>query len=69
GMDARLHFLTELFGGRQSARTVHFLTACALVLFIAIHLAAMLAAGPLNELRSMVTGWFIVGRRRRREAR
>jgi thiosulfate reductase cytochrome b subunit len=65
GMDARLHFLTELFGGRQSARTIHFLAACALVLFIVIHLAAWLASGPLNELRSMVTGWFALGRRRK----
>jgi len=65
GMDARLHLLTEVFGGRQSARTIHFLTACALVLFIVVHLAALLAAGPLNELRSMVTGWFILARRRR----
>lgn len=65
GMDARLHLLTEVFGGRQSARTIHFLSACALVTFIAVHLAAMLAAGPLNELRSMVTGWFVLPRHRR----
>ena len=69
GMDARLHFLTELFGGRQSARTIHFLTACALVLFILVHLAAMLAAGPLNELRSIVTGWFALARGGREETR
>jgi thiosulfate reductase cytochrome b subunit len=62
GIDSRLHFLTELFGGRQSARTLHFLTACALVLFIFVHLAAILAAGPLNELRSIVTGWFVLAR-------
>ncbi|HXS28856.1 MAG TPA: cytochrome b/b6 domain-containing protein [Steroidobacteraceae bacterium] len=62
GMDARLHFLTELFGGRQSARTIHFLTACALVLFIVVHLVAMVAAGPLKELRSIVTGWFVLSR-------
>jgi thiosulfate reductase cytochrome b subunit len=67
GMDARLHFLTELFGGRQSARTIHFLTASALVLFIFVHLAAMLAAGPLNELRSIVTGWFALARGSREE--
>ncbi|MGH8219792.1 MAG: cytochrome b/b6 domain-containing protein [Steroidobacteraceae bacterium] len=64
GLDARLHFLTEIFGGRQSARTIHFLTACALVLFIVVHLVAMVAAGPLNELRSIVTGWFVLARRR-----
>jgi thiosulfate reductase cytochrome b subunit len=65
GMDARLHFLTELFGGRQSARTLHFFTASALVLFFVIHIVAVIAAGPLNETRSMLTGWFVIrpGRR------
>ncbi len=59
-MDARLHFLTSLFGGRQSARTVHFLTASALLLFFLIHILAVLASGPWNEVRSMVTGWFVI---------
>ena len=65
GMDARLHLLTDLFGGRQSARTVHFLVACSLVLFVVVHLAAVLAAGPITEIRSMLTGWFIIGRQRK----
>jgi thiosulfate reductase cytochrome b subunit len=60
GMDARLHFLTAVFGGRQSARTIHFLTAAALVSFFLIHIVAVLAAGPLTEMRSMVTGWFVI---------
>jgi thiosulfate reductase cytochrome b subunit len=65
GMDARLHFLTEIFGGRQSARTIHFLTAMALVLFFLIHMIAMVAAGPLTELRSIITGWFVIRSERR----
>ena len=60
GMDARLHVLTALFGGRQSARTVHFVTASALVMFFLIHILAVLAAGPLTEMRSIVTGWFVI---------
>lgn len=60
GMDARLHFLTALFGGRQSARTVHFFSAAALVAFFLVHIVAVLAAGPLNEVRSMITGWFVI---------
>lgn len=64
GMDARAHFLLDLFGGRQSARTIHFITATALVLFFVIHLLAVLAAGPLNEMRSIVTGWFVIKRER-----
>jgi thiosulfate reductase cytochrome b subunit len=59
-MDARLHFLTTVFGGRQSARTVHFITATALVTFFLIHIMAVLAAGPLTEMRSIVTGWFVI---------
>jgi thiosulfate reductase cytochrome b subunit len=60
GMDARLHFLTAVFGGRQSARTIHFFTASAIVLFFLIHILAVLAAGPLTEMRSIVTGWFVI---------
>jgi thiosulfate reductase cytochrome b subunit len=30
----------------------------ALVGFFAIHMLMILAAGPLNELRSIVTGWY-----------
>ena len=66
GMDARLHFLTEIFGGRQSARTIHFLTAMAIVLFFVVHMIAMIAAGPLTELRSIVTGWFVIRPEKRR---
>lgn len=62
GIDARLPFLPVLFGGRQSARTLHFLIACTLVLFLTVHLAAMLAAGPVTELRSMLTGWYLLRR-------
>jgi thiosulfate reductase cytochrome b subunit len=64
-MDTRFHLLTELFGGRQSARTVHFLSASALVVFFVIHIAAILAAGPLNEMRSIVSGWFVIRREER----
>jgi thiosulfate reductase cytochrome b subunit len=60
GMDARLHFLTAVFGGRQSARTIHFFTASAIVLFFLVHILAVLAAGPLTEMRSIVTGWFVI---------
>ena len=38
GMDAILPLLVELFGGRQSARTIHFIAAALLVLFVIVHL-------------------------------
>jgi thiosulfate reductase cytochrome b subunit len=30
----------------------------ALVAFFVIHILMVLAAGPINELRSIVTGWY-----------
>jgi thiosulfate reductase cytochrome b subunit len=56
GIDAGYPWLLTLFGGRQSARTIHFLCAMTIVAFIAIHLIMVLLAGPVNELRSMITG-------------
>ncbi len=58
GMDAAWPWLLDLFGGRQSARSVHFLCAGAVAGFIFIHLALVVLAGPINEIRSMITGWF-----------
>ncbi|WP_091735449.1 cytochrome b/b6 domain-containing protein [Phenylobacterium immobile] len=56
GMNAAWPWLPELFGGRQSARTFHFLSASALVAFVAVHLAMVVASGPINNLRGMITG-------------
>ncbi|KKB80218.1 HupC [Devosia soli] len=58
GMDAAWPWLLDLFGGRQTARTIHFGVMVLLVLFFIIHIVMVLLAGPLNELRSMITGWY-----------
>lgn len=63
---ARLPILGDLLGGRQSARTLHFLAASGLVGFFVVHIAMVLAAGPVNELRSMITGWFVIRREKAR---
>jgi Ni/Fe-hydrogenase b-type cytochrome subunit len=55
-MDAAWPWMLELFGGRQSARSVHFLAMLAIAAFTVVHLTLVILAGPLNELRSMVTG-------------
>ena len=55
-INAAWPWLLELFGGRQSARSIHFLCAMALALFILVHVTMVLLAGPINELRSMITG-------------
>lgn len=58
GMNAAMPWLLDLFGGRQSARSIHFLCTGGLVLFFLVHIAMVLLAGPINEVRSMLTGWF-----------
>jgi thiosulfate reductase cytochrome b subunit len=50
----------ELLGGRQSARTLHFLAAFGLLFFVVVHVAEVFIAGVWNEMRSMITGWFVV---------
>ena len=49
-------WLLDVFGGRQSARTLHFLAMVLLVLFFLVHVLMVLLAGPLNEMRSILTG-------------
>lgn len=56
--DAWAPIVTEAFGGRQSARSVHFLCAGGLVLFVLVHLAMVVLSGPWNGVRSMVTGGY-----------
>ena len=56
GMNAAWPWLLDLFGGRQSARSIHFITAFALVAFFLVHVAMVVLAGPVNEIRSMITG-------------
>ena len=58
GFNAAAPWLLDLFQGRQTARTVHFLTMLALIGFFAVHMAMILLAGPLNEMRSILTGWY-----------
>lgn len=60
-LDAVFPPLTSLFGGRQTARTVHFVLAFALVGFVVVHVAMVLLTGVVNNMRSMITGWFDTG--------
>ena len=47
-------------GGRQSARTIHFILSWALVAFTAVHLFQVIVNGFWNNLRSMITGKYRV---------
>ncbi len=58
GMNAAWPWLVDLFGGRQSARSIHFITAWVLVAFFLVHILMVVLAGPINEIRSMITGWY-----------
>ncbi len=55
-MNAAWPWLLDLFGGRQSARSLHFIAAFGLVAFFFVHIMMVLLAGPINEVRSMITG-------------
>jgi thiosulfate reductase cytochrome b subunit len=57
-MDAAWPWLLDLLGGRQSARSLHFLCASGLVAFFLVHIIMVVLAGPINELRSMLSGWY-----------
>ena len=56
GMNAAWPWLLDIFGGRQSARTLHFVGMGLLVLFFVVHIMMVILAGPINEMRSMITG-------------
>lgn len=62
GIDAAFPWLVTLFGGRRSARTIHFICAWTVVLFVAIHVAMVLLSGVFNNMRSMITGWYAIRR-------
>jgi Ni/Fe-hydrogenase b-type cytochrome subunit len=56
GMDAAWPFLLDVFGGRQSARSIHFIVAWALAGFFVLHIVLVLLNKPLRNLRDMITG-------------
>ena len=60
GLDALLTGWVDLFGGRQSARTIHFVVAWLLVAFVLIHVFEVLISGLFNHMRSMITGYYKV---------
>jgi thiosulfate reductase cytochrome b subunit len=59
-MDSLLPGWIDLVGGRQSARTLHFLAASLLVLFAFIHVFEVIISGLWNNVRSMLTGRYEV---------
>ncbi|ANL31071.1 cytochrome b/b6/petB protein (plasmid) [Rhizobium phaseoli] len=60
GFNAVAPWLLDVFGGRQSARTLHFLTAFSLVAFVIVHIVMVVLSGVFNNLRSMITGYYAI---------
>ena len=56
GMEAAWPWMTDLFGGRQSARSLHFIAAWLLFGFLVLHLLLVLLAGPIGQIRDMIFG-------------
>jgi thiosulfate reductase cytochrome b subunit len=57
---AAFPFLFDLFGGRQSARTIHFITANLLLIFVMVHVIEVALSGVFNLMRSMITGRYVI---------
>lgn len=57
-LDAGYPQLLDIFGGRQSARTIHFATAFAFLGFVIVHVLMVLLSGVWNNMRSMITGYY-----------
>ena len=55
---ALMPWLIDVLGGRQSARSLHFIFMVLLFGFFVVHIIMVLLAGPINEVRSMITGRF-----------
>ena len=60
---AAVPWLLDVFGGRQSARTVHFIATVLFVLFVVVHVVMVVVTGFINNMRSMTTGWYAVAGR------
>jgi thiosulfate reductase cytochrome b subunit len=59
-IDTAFPWLLTIFGGRQAARTIHFIACFSFVGFILVHVSQVILTGFFNNMRSMVTGWFVV---------
>jgi thiosulfate reductase cytochrome b subunit len=55
-MNAALPWLHDIFAVRQSARSIHFMCAALLSIFVLLHLVMVFLSGPIKGIRSMITG-------------
>lgn len=60
GLNAAFPWVLDLLGGRQSARTLHFISMVLIVGFTLLHVGLVVLVGFWNEMRSMVTGRYTI---------
>jgi Ni/Fe-hydrogenase b-type cytochrome subunit len=58
GFDAMTGPLIWIFGGRQFARTWHFVLMSILIAYFCVHMVLVFSTGPWNNIKSMITGWY-----------
>lgn len=56
GVEPAAPWLVEIFGGRQSARSIHFIFAWVTFAFFVVHIVLVLLSGPARQMRDMITG-------------
>lgn len=59
-LDTLIPGWVDLVGGRQSARTLHFIAAWLIVAFVLVHVFEVVISGTWNNLRSMISGRYRV---------
>lgn len=59
-IDTACPWLLPVLGGRQAARTIHFIACFSFVAFIIVHILQVVLTGFVNNIRSMITGWSTV---------
>lgn len=60
--------LIDLFGGRQTARTLHVVCSLLLVVFVIIHIIEMFIAGAMNQMHAMVFGKYEISEEKNLES-
>ena len=56
GVTSVFPFVVSVLGGQQTARTLHFFAASALLLFLFVHVAMVFLTGFKSRMRAMITG-------------
>ncbi len=56
GFEPAAPWLVDVLGGRQSARSIHFIFSWGIFAFFVVHIVLVLLAGPIKQIRDMITG-------------